>query len=268
MPASPLHEAPPLSSLLDRFRLDGRLALVTGSSRGIGLGIAQGLASAGARIVVNGRDPDRLEDALGRLRAAGAWAEPAAFDVADPGQAEAAIARIEAIHGPIGILVNNAGLQRRGRLEDFPPDAWAEVLRTNLDSVFLVGQAVARRMLPRGNGKIINIASVLSEVARPTVAPYATSKGAVKMLTRAMAVEWAPHGLQVNAIGPGFIATDMTEALSADPGFDAWLRARTPAGRWGRLEDLQGAAVFLASPASDFVNGQILHVDGGLLAAL
>ena len=170
--------------------------------------------------------------------------------------------------GPIDILVNNAGIQRRMALESFPVETWREVMRANLDSVFFVGQAVAKRMIGRGRGKIINIASLQSEAARPTIAPYTASKGAVKMVTRGMCADWARHGLQVNAIGPGYFEPELNRPLREDPEFDAWLRRRTPAGRWGRVEELAGTAVFLASAASDFVNGQVIYVDGGVLSVL
>ena len=254
----------------DLFNLDGRLALITGSSQGIGLAIAHGLAEAGARVVLNGRDACRLAAAV---QAFGVGAIPAddglgLFDVTDPQAVEAGIARIENEVGPIDILVNNAGIQRRQKLDEFPIETWHEVMRTNLDSVFFVGQAVARRMIPRGEGKIINIASVMSEAARPTVAPYTASKGAVKMLTRGMCADWARHGLQINAIGPGYFETELNRNLREDPVFDAWLCNRTPTGRWGRMEELKGAAVFLASRASSFVNGQVIYVDGGILSVL
>ena len=252
------------------FDLSGRLALITGSSQGIGLAIATGLAEAGARVVLNGRDRDRV------VAAAAAFGEAAhapagglgVFDVTDPDAVEAGVARIEAEAGAIDILVNNAGIQRRMPLDAFPVETWREVMRTNLDSVFFVGQAVARRMIPRGRGKIINIASLQSEVGRPTIAPYTASKGAVKMLTRGMCADWARHGLQINAIGPGYFETELNRPLREDPVFDAWLRTRTPAGRWGRVEELHGAAVFLASRASDFMNGQVIYVDGGVLSVL
>jgi len=252
------------------FDLSGRLALVTGASQGIGLALARGLAEAGARVVLNGRDRERLAAAAETL---GAAAVPpgekiGVFDVTDPDAVERGVARIEAEVGAIDILINNAGIQRRMPLAEFPVETWREVMRTNLDSVFFVGQAVARRMIPRGQGKIVNIASLQSEVGRPTIAPYTASKGGVKMLTRGMCADWARHGLQINAIGPGYFETKLNRALLDDPVFDAWLKQRTPAGRWGKVEELCGAAVFLSSRASDFVNGQILYVDGGVLSVL
>ena len=252
------------------FDLSGRLALVTGSSQGIGFALATGLAAAGARVVLNGRSQERLVDAAQRIGDAALSPQDGLglFDVTDPDAAIAAIARIEREAGPIDILINNAGIQRRGALEDFPVETWREVMRTNLDSVFFVGQAVAKHMIARGRGKIVNIASLQSEAARPTIAPYTASKGAVKMLTRGMCADWAKHGLQINAIGPGYFETELNRPLREDPVFDAWLCKRTPAGRWGRVEELCGAAVFLSSAASDFVNGQVIYVDGGVLSVL
>ncbi len=250
------------------FDLGGRLALVTGSSQGIGLSIARGLGAAGARIVLNGRDAAKLEAAVSTLEADGIEAFGVRFDVTDPNDVASGVMRIEEQVGPIDVLVNNAGIQRRMALEDYPVETWHEVMRTNLDSVFYVGQAVARRMIPRRRGKIINIASLQSEAARYSIAPYTASKGAVKNLTKGMCTDWARHGLQINAIGPGYFVTPLNQALVDNPEFDAWLKARTPAGRWGNVEELQGAAIFLASSASDFVNGQIIYVDGGVLATL
>jgi len=250
------------------FDLSGRTALVTGATSGLGLAIARGLAEAGARVAVNGRDEGRIADTVAAFRDAGLSAHAARFDVTIPEEVEAGVARVETEIGPIGILVNNAGIQRRKPLLEMEEGVWNEVIETNLNAVFRVGRAVARGMVERRRGKIINVASLASEVARKTIAPYVASKGAVRQLTRAMCVEWAPFGLQINGIGPGYFATPLNRALLDDPAFDAWVKGRTPAGRWGRPEELVGAAVFLASPASDFVNGQIIYVDGGLLAAI
>jgi gluconate 5-dehydrogenase len=250
------------------FSLEGRRALVTGGSRGIGAAIARALAGAGAGVVLNARDPVALEAAAAGLRATGARVDTAPFDVTDPAAVNAAVEAIEAGLGPIDILVNNAGIQRRAPLDQFRDEDWRALMATNVDAVYYVGKAVARHMIPRGRGKIINIGSVQCELARPGIAPYTAAKGAVRNLTRGMCADWARHGLQVNAIGPGYFATPMNDALVKDPAFDEWLRRRTPANRWGRLEDLHGAAVFLASGASDFVNGQTLYVDGGLLAVI
>jgi len=249
------------------FDLAGALALITGSSQGIGLALADGLAEHGARIVINGRDPAKVGQAVERLKAKGYEVFGAAFDVTTPGVA-AHIDRIEAEIGPIEILINNAGMQFRTPLEDFPADKWEELLRTNISSVFYTGQAVARHMIRRGRGKIINIGSVQSELARPSIAPYTATKGAVKNLTRGMATDWARHGLQINGIGPGYFRTPLNQALVDNPEFSAWLEKRTPAGRWGDVEELVGAAVFLASKASSFVNGHMLYVDGGITTSL
>jgi len=250
------------------FDLTGRTALVTGAARGIGHAIAGALATAGARVVLNGRTAGPLEAAAAQLRVTGAQVDTRVFDVTDPLAVVAGVAAIERDIGPLDILVNNAGIQRRAPLDRFDDQDWRELMATNVDSVYYVGKAVARHMIPRGRGKIINIGSVQCELARPGIAPYTASKGAVKNLTKGMCADWARHGLQVNAIGPGYFATPLNQALVDDPVFDEWLRKRTPAGRWGRLEDLHGAAVFLASSASDFVNGQTLYVDGGILSVI
>jgi len=250
------------------FDLTGRIALVTGSSQGIGFALAKALGRAGASVVLNGRDGAKLEAAAGELRDAGLHVNTAAFDVTDQQAVPAGIARIEREVGPIEILVNNAGIQRRMPLQDFPPETWAEVMHVNLDSVFYVAQAVARAMIPRGHGKIVNICSVQSELGRPSIAPYAASKGAVKMLTKGMCADWAGYGLQVNGLGPGYFETELTRPLVENKEFSAWLCKRTPAGRWGKVDELGGAVVFLAAPASDFVNGQILYVDGGLTSVV
>ena len=250
------------------FDLTGRTALITGASRGIGYSLAEALARAGARVVLNGRTRDSLEQAAARLCAAGGQADVAVFDVTQPEAVAAGIDAIERDIAPIDILVNNAGIQRRAPLDQFKDSDWRELMATNLDSVYYVSKAVARHMIQRGRGKIINIGSVQCELARPGIAPYTASKGAVKNLTKGMCADWARHGLQVNAIGPGYFDTPLNKALVEEPVFDEWLRKRTPAGRWGRLEDLHGAAVFLASSASDFVNGQTLYVDGGIVSVI
>ncbi|MEX0853974.1 MAG: glucose 1-dehydrogenase [Bauldia sp.] len=250
------------------FDLAGRIALVTGSSRGIGFAIAEGLAEAGAAVVLNARNPAELEAARARLAAAGHSVHALPFDVSDQPSVVAAVARIEDEIGPIDALFNNAGIQRRAPLADFDAQTWREIMAINLDAVFFVGQTVGRRMVARGRGKIVNTCSVGSEIARPTIAPYNTAKGAVKMLTKSMCAEWAPHGVQVNGIGPGYFKTELNRALHTDANFDAWVKARTPTGRWGHVDELKGVAVFLASAASSYVNGQIIYVDGGLLAVM
>jgi gluconate 5-dehydrogenase len=249
---------------MDLFDLTGRCALVTGSSQGIGLALARGLAAAGAAVVLNGRDPAKLLAAAATLPDS----RTLPFDASDHAAARAAVDGFEASLGPIDILVNNAGTQHRQPLEEFPPEAFERLLQTNIASVFNVGQAVARHMIARGRGKIINIASVQTALSRPGIAPYAATKGAVGNLTRGMATDWARYGLNCNAIAPGYFQTALNAALAADPDFTAWLEKRTPAGRWGRLEELVGACVFLASDAASFVNGHVLYVDGGITASL
>jgi gluconate 5-dehydrogenase len=250
------------------FRLDGRLALVTGSSTGIGLALARGLAQAGAPVVLNGRDRARLAAAAAALRAEGHTVHESAFDATDPAAVEAAVASIEAQQGPIEILVNNAGITRRAPFTELRVEDWNAVMGTNVSGPFLVGQAVARRMVARRRGRIVNICSVMSELGRPGTAAYTASKGALKMLTKAMAIELAAHGITVNGIGPGYFATELTAPLVADEQFSAWVAKRAPIGRWGRVEELAPVAVFLASDAAAFVNGHVLYVDGGMTAAL
>lgn len=250
------------------FDLTGMCVLITGSSRGLGLVLGRGLCQAGARAILNGRDAQRVAASAAELSGQGFDARGYPFDVTEVAAVEAAVAQIEADCGAIDVLVNNAGIQRRGALMDLPVSQWREVLEVNLTAPFQVARCVARGMIERKAGKIINICSLMSEVSRPTVAAYAAAKGGLKMLTRSMAVEWAQYNIQANAIGPGYFLTDMTRPLADDAEFDAWVRARTPAGRWGRPAELVGAAVFLASAASNFVNGQVVYVDGGMLAAL
>ena len=250
------------------FSLEGRRALVTGSSQGIGLALARGLAEAGAEVVLNGRDPAKLAPVAAAFNARGEAARTLAFDVTDHFAVRAAVDGFERDVGPIDILVNNAGMQHRAPLEDFPAEAFERLLQTNVASVFHVGQAAARHMIRRGAGKIINVASVQSALARPNIAPYTATKGAVANLTKGMATDWARHGLQCNALAPGYFDTPLNAALVADPEFGDWLKKRTPAGRWGRVDELVGACVFLASEASSFVNGVTLYVDGGISASL
>jgi gluconate 5-dehydrogenase len=248
---------------MSMFDLSGRRALVTGASQGIGLALARGLAEAGASVVLNGRDPHKLAFAAAEIPGAAQLA----FDVTDHAAVVQAVDAAEA-DGPIDILVNNAGLQHRAPLDEFPPEAFARLLATNITGVFNVAQACARHMLARGRGKIINISSVNAALARATIAPYTATKGAVANLTKGMATDWARHGLNCNAIAPGYMRTPLNEALWSDPAFNEWLERRTPAARWGAPEELVGACVFLASDAASFVNGHVLYVDGGLTAAL
>ena len=248
----------------ESFDIRGRAALVTGSSRGLGRALAEGLIAAGCHVVLHGRDADALERAAAEVGAAA----HVAFDVTDGTAVAAGVAVAEAAVGPLDVLVNNAGVQHRAPLEAFPEEAWRRLLDVNLTSAFLVGREVARGMLERGRGKIVNVCSIQSALARPGVAPYAATKGGLKLLTQGMCADWGPSGIQVNAIAPGYFATEMTRPLVEDPDFDAWVRRRTPAARWGRPDELVGALLFLASPASDFVNGQTLFVDGGMSAVV
>ena len=251
----------------DYFDLRGRRALVTGSNRGIGLALALALGHAGARVVLNGRDTDRLAAAAQRFADAGLEAETCAFDVTDRAQVFEQVDRLTAV-APLDILVNNAGMQHRRALEEFEFEDWQRLMDLNVNAVFHVGQAVARHMIARRRGKIVNICSIQSLLARPSIAPYTTSKGAVANLTKGMCADWARYNIQVNGLAPGYFDTELTAALVNDAEFTAWLQKRTPAGRWGQVEELGGAAVFLASRASDFVNGHILYVDGGMGACV
>ena len=250
------------------FDLTGRVALVTGSTQGIGLAMAEGLAAHGATVVINGRNPNRLAKVIETLGAKGISMRGSLFDVTDRRQIDNGIESIETHIGPIDILINNAGIQHRAPLEDFPTDKWDALIRTNISSIFHVSQSVARRMIPRGRGKIVNIGSVQSELARPSIAPYTMTKGAVRNLTRGMCADWAKHGLQINGIGPGYFKTPLNQALVDSEEFSDWLKKRTPAARWGETEELVGAAVFLASDASSFVNGHMLYVVGGITASI
>jgi gluconate 5-dehydrogenase len=250
------------------FDLSGTLALVTGGGSGLGLAIARGLAAAGARVVVNGRNRDKLEAAAATLRADGLAIETAPFDVADPDAVRAAMRALQDRLGAVDILVNNAGIQHRAPIVEFGDADWRRLMATNLDAPFYMARAVIPGMQARRAGKIINIASLMSSLARPTTVPYQVSKGGIAMLTRGLAVELAPHDIQVNAIAPGFFRTEMNSALTGNPEFTAWVEKRTPAGRWAEPHEIAGAAVFLASPASRFVTGQVLYVDGGFTAGM
>ena len=269
---------------IELFNLSGRTALITGSSSGIGFALAQGLIGAGARVILNGRSQERLNSAHERLSTYSTKLNlspqvlingqqkdrivKAIFDVTSAQATEQAIEQIESSDGPIDILINNAGMTFRSELQDFPLEQWNNIMRTNVDSAFFVSRVVAKHMIQRGAGKIINTCSVMSELGRPGTGAYTASKGALKMLTKAMAIDWGKYGIQANGIGPGYFKTELTEALVNDEKFSNWLISRTPSKRWGNVEDLVGAAVFLSSAASEFVNGHILYVDGGVTATL
>lgn len=250
------------------FSLQGRVALVTGSSRGIGLVLATGLAQAGAQVILHGRDASTLQAAAAGLTAAGHSVDTVAFDLTDPDAVKQGMAGIAERTGVPDILVNNAGIQLRGPITDFTVEQWHAIIDTNLTSAFLMSQAVAGGMIARGSGKIINIGSIQSQLARPSITPYSASKGGIVMLTKGLCADLAKHDIQCNALAPGYFATELTKALVADPVFSEWVCNRTPAGRWGAVEDLVGACVFLASDASRFVNGQVLYVDGGMSAVV
>ena len=246
------------------FSLEGRVVLVTGGYRGLGLAMARGLAECGARVVLNGRNAGAVRESAEACLADGLAAYPAAFDITDEAAVQAALSRIEEHWGGVDILVNNAGIQRRHPLESMPVADFREVLETNLTAAFILAKAVVPGMIRRRAGKIINISSMMHRLARPTTANYCAAKSGLVMLTRSMACEWGRHNIQANAVAPGYFETEMTRKLKEDPEFDAWIRGRTPAARWGLPEELQGAVVFLASAASAYVNGEVLTVDGGL----
>ena len=253
---------------LNSFKLNGKMALITGSSAGIGFALARALGEAGAHVVINGRHAQKVQEAATLLNSEGLKVSESVFDVTDSASVSAAVNNIESQVGAIDILINNAGMQIRGPLHEYKDEDWHTLMRTNLDSVYYVGKTVAQHMIPRGRGKIINICSVQSELGRPGIAPYTASKGAIKMFTKGMAIDWGQFGIQVNGIGPGYFKTELNQKLVDDPQFSSWLVGRTPSRRWGDVEDLGGAAVFLASDASKFVNGHSLYVDGGVTATL
>ena len=250
------------------FDLSGRTALITGGGSGLGFAMAQGLAEAGALVVLNGRTASKLDAAADRLRALGLRAETAVFDVADSADVNRGVAALGGRVGAVDILVNNAGIQHRAPIDEFSDADWRRVMATNLDAPFFMARALIPQMKARGRGKIVNICSLMSSLARPTTVPYQVSKGGIAMLTRGLAVELAPHGIQVNGIAPGFFRTEMNAALTNNPEFSSWVEKRTPAARWADPAELAGAAVFLASDAASFVTGQILYVDGGFTASM
>jgi gluconate 5-dehydrogenase len=249
---------------LDQFSLQGKRALITGSSQGIGLALARALGSAGASLILNGRDAGRLQQAAAQLESENLSVEVSSFDVTDRDQTATHIEAIESDLGAIDILVNNAGMQHRRELENFEFGDWDRLMDLNLNSIFNVSRPIARSMIARGGGKIINICSIQARLARPGIAPYTASKHAVLGLTSGMCADWAQYNIQANGIAPGYFDTELTSALVADPEFSAWVGKRTPAGRWGQVKELGGAAIFLASTASNFVNGQVMFVDGGM----
>jgi gluconate 5-dehydrogenase len=253
---------------MNPFDLSGRHVLLTGGGSGLGLAVAEGLAAAGARLSLVGRDESKLEGAADKIVKAGGNAAPFRCDVTDRDALPALVEKAERAGGPIDVLFNNAGVQQRAPVLAFPADGWDRMIATHLSAPFFLSQAVARGMVERRRGKIINTLSLMSELGRPTIVPYTAAKGGLKMLTRGLATELGPHNIQVNGIAPGYFRTEMNEALMADPDFDGWVRNRTPARRWGEPHELVGAAILLASSASDFINGQVLFVDGGLTASV
>lgn len=250
------------------FDVSGKIALVTGSARGIGLTLAKGLARAGCKVIINDRAKTRQNQTVSHFHKEGFVAYGSEFDVTHEYEVIEHIHSVEKEIGPISILVNNAGIQIRSPLEEFKLSDWQKIMDVNLTGAFIVSKAVAKYMIKRREGKIINICSIQSELARPTIAPYTASKGGLKNLTKGMATDWGKYNIQTNGIAPGYFKTDMTKPLYEDEKFDTWLRSRTPSNRWGDPEELIGTLIFLASQASNYVNGQIIYVDGGMLACV
>jgi len=250
------------------FNIQDKVALATGSTGALGNTFARGLAENGAKVVLNGRDKSKLDHKVTELKSKGLHVYGYVFDVTSSSQVNDTIAKIENEVGPIDILVNNAGTNLRAPLEDFKDEDWNTLIGINLTGAYLVAKAVVQSMIKRKSGKIINIGSVQSELGRPTIAPYAATKGGIKMLTKGMATDWAKYNIQVNGIGPGYFKTELTKPLYENPEFDRWLCGRTPTNRWGEPEELLGALLFLSSDASSYVNGQMVYVDGGLLSSV
>lgn len=265
---APADVGPEVWSVFERFRLTGKTALITGSYRGLGLVLAEGLAQAGARVILNGRNREGLAQAADLFVARGYQTGFACFDIGEEDQVDAALSELEERYGGVDILVNNAGIQRRERLESVDLTTWRQILDTNLTGAFIVARRVAARMIRERRGKIINICSLASELGRQGIGPYSAAKGGLKMLTRAMCADWAAYNIQVNAIGPGFFLTELTQALADNRDFNAWLTARAPAGRWGEPRELVGALLLLASSAGDYINGHMIMVDGGVHAVM
>ena len=253
---------------MNHFDVNDKVVLITGSSRGLGNTLANGFAKAGARVVLNGVDSERLDKAVSSLKEVSSNVHGYPFDVSDYETVKNIIPRIEDEVGSIDILINNAGIHRRAPLSEMTIEDWNKVIQVNLNAVFFISQQVSNKMIPRGRGKIINISSLNAEGARPNIANYCSAKGGIKMLTRSMATEWGPHNIQTNAIGPGYFKTDLTRILVEDPDFDAWVKQEVPLKRWGDPEELVGTAIYLASKASDYVNGISIYIDGGWQASL
>lgn len=250
------------------FSVKNKVALVTGSTNGLGLAFAEFLAEKGAHTIINGRNQERINDTIKKFRAKGLSVTGAVFDVTNREQIAEATKKILDEKGVVDILVNNAGINIRTPLHEFSDESWDKVIGVNLTGIYNVSKVLVKGMIENKSGKIINIGSMQSELGRPTIAPYAASKGGVKMLTRGMAVEWARYNIQINGIGPGYFKTDLTKPLYENPGFDSWLRNRTPSRRWGNVEELLGVLLFLSSDASSYLNGQMIYVDGGLMASV
>lgn len=250
------------------FNIEGKIILVTGSTGGIGQALARGLCENGAVVIVNGRDKKKLDQQVKELQDAGYNVHGSCFDITDGQQINEAVENINKSIGVIDVLINNAGITVRAPLEDFKDSDWDAIININLTGAYKMSKAVVKGMISKNAGKIINIGSLQCELGRPSITPYAASKGGLKMLTKGMAVEWAKYNIQSNGIAPGYFKTQMTKPLYENAEFDEWVCSRTPSKRWGLTDELCGALIFLSSPASDYVNGQMIYVDGGLTASV